>query len=292
MTESAAGYGESARAVSLAKTLSDTGFERTSNLPEGWVCGASLTSPLVVYVRWAGDVIQLAIDDVSVLAPVMQAIGFSPVGFASVPASTDGVRDSGGAHRLASAGSMPMAEVTGLPELHEALVAAFRATRGAGLLPPAQAFQIATAKLPQNTEAERLVVQRVGQDLFRKALLKKWGGRCPITGIDVPELLRASHIKPWAECGSDEERLDPENGLLIAVQWDAAFDQGFVSFDDAGGVIWSPDLPESARLSLGLRSDAVVPVSEQTRQYLSWHRDRVLRPKGEHSSIGTTATTE
>lgn len=292
MTEAASQYGELARAASLAKTLSDTGFERTRNLPEGWICGASLSSPLVVYARWAGNVIQLAIDDVSVLAPVMQAIGFSPVGFASVPVSAGGVREVGGAHGLASSSSMPMAEVAGLPELHEALATAFRATRGAGLLPPAKAFQVATAKLPKNTEAERLVVQRVGQDLFRKALLSKWAGRCPITGIDVPELLRASHIKPWAECASDEERLDPENGLLLAVQWDAAFDQGFLSFDDCGAVIWSSDLPESARLSLGLRSDAVVPVSDQTRQYLSWHRDRVLRPKGEHSSIGTTATTE
>jgi hypothetical protein len=247
---------------------------------------------LVVYVRWAGDVIQLAIDDMSVLAPVMQAIGFSPVGFASVPASADGVRESSGPRALASAGSMPMAEVAGLPELHEALATAFRATRGTGLLPPVQAFQVATATLPKSTEAERLIVQRVGQDLFRKALLKKWSGRCPITGIDVPEFLRASHIKPWAECDSDEERLDPENGLLLAVQWDAAFDQGFLSFDDSGGVIWSPDLPEPARLSLGLRSDAVVPVSEKTRQYLVWHRSRVLRPKAGHSQIGAAMKME
>ena len=290
MTEFATGYGESARAVSLAKTLSDTGFERTRNLPEGWICGASLSSPLVVYVRWAGDVIQLAIDDVSVLAPVMQAIGFSPVGFASVPALADGVRELSGPHRLSSAGSMPMAEVAGLPELHDALAAAFRVTRGTGLLPPAQAFQIATAKLPKSTEAERLVVQRVGQDLFRKALLRRWGGRCPITGIDVQELLRASHIKPWAECESDEERLDPDNGLLLAVQWDAAFDQGFLSFNDSGVVIWSADFPESIRSSLGLRSDAVIPVSEKARQYLAWHRDRILRQEGERSSIGATAT--
>lgn len=292
MTEAATGYGDAARAVSLAKTLSDTGFERTRNLTDGWICGASLSSPLVVYVRWAGDVIQLAIDDVSVLAPVMQAIGFSPIGFASVPASGGGVRESDGVHGLASSGSMPMAEVAGLPELHEALAAAFRATRGTGLLPPAQAFQIATAKLPKSTEAERLVVQRVGQDLFRKALFMKWGGRCQITGIDVPEFLRASHIKPWAACDSDQERLDPENGLLLAVQWDAAFDQGFLSFDDFGGVIWSPDLPEPARLSLGLRPGAVIPVSEKTRQYLVWHRSRVLRPKAEHTQIGAAMKME
>ncbi len=185
-----------------------------------------------------------------------------------------------------------MAEVAGLPELHEALAAAFRATRGTGLLPPAQAFQIATAKLPEEHRGGAAGCPARWQDLFRKALLKKWGGRCPITSIDVPELLRASHIKPWAECESDEERLDPENGLLLAVQWDAAFDQGFLSFDDSGAVIWSSDLPASARISMGLRSDAVVPVSVQTRQYLVWHRNRVLRLKGEHSSISATASKE
>ncbi len=283
MTEAAAGYGELARAVSLAKTLSDTGFEQTRNLPDGWICGASLSSPLVVYVRWVGDVIQLAIDDVSVLAPVMQAIGFSPIGFAFVPVAAGSVRESGSVHGLASSGSMPMAEVAGLPELHDALAAAFRATRGTGLLPPAQAFQIATAKLPKSTEAERLVVQRVGQELFRKALLKKWGGRCPITGIDVPEFLRASHIKPWAECDSDEERLDPENGLLLAVQWDAAFDQGFASFNNLGEVIWSVDLPAVVRDAVGLAPGPAIPVSAAMAKYLEWHRLRVLRlqPHGE-----------
>jgi len=60
----------------------------------------------------------------------------------------------------------------------------------------ADAFRIETADLPRSTEAERWVVQRVGQDLFRAALLDFWQGRCCITGLDVDELLRASHIKP------------------------------------------------------------------------------------------------
>jgi hypothetical protein len=34
-----------------------------------------------------------------------------------------------------------------------------------------------------------------------------WGGRCPLTGITEPGLLRASHIVPWANC-TDEQRLD------------------------------------------------------------------------------------
>ena len=46
------------------------------------------------------------------------------------------------------------------------------------------------------------------------------GGRCPLTGITDPALLRASHIVPWAEC-DDAQRLDVHNGLLLSALWDA-----------------------------------------------------------------------
>ena len=44
------------------------------------------------------------------------------------------------------------------------------------------------------------------------------------TGVALPpELLRASHAKPWAKA-SDIERLDSFNGLLLSVHLDAMFD--------------------------------------------------------------------
>jgi len=282
VTESAGGYADLARVASLAKTLSDTGFERTTVLADGWVCGTSLSSPLVAYVRWRQEVIQLAIDDLAVLTTVMQLVGFSPVNFVEVPI-VSGVRDSFEPDGLGSSASMPMAEVAGLPELYEALAAAFGATRGKGVLAPVQAFLLATAKLPKTTEAERLVVQRVGQDLFRKALLKKWGGRCQVTGIQLPELLRASHIKPWARCASDAERLDPDNGLLLAVHWDAVFDQGLLSFDDTGRAVWSSLLPADVRGTLGLDSYPILSLSPATMNYFDWHRRNIFH-SGQESS--------
>lgn len=59
-------------------------------------------------------------------------------------------------------------------------------------------------------------MQRVGQDIFRQGLMECWESRCAITGLAIPELLRASHIKPWADCATDAERLDVYNGLLLA----------------------------------------------------------------------------
>ena len=78
-----------------------------------------------------------------------------------------------------------------------------------------------------------------------------WGGRCPLTGIAEPALLRASHIVPWAEC-DDVRRLDVHNGLLLSALWDAAFDKGLVSFADDGTALVSPELGQAARISLGV----------------------------------------
>jgi hypothetical protein len=114
---------------------------------------------------------------------------------------------------------------------------------------PLTRFQVKTASLPRTTEAERLMIQRIGQDVFRDALMDYWGGRCPLTGITEPALLRASHIVPWSDC-TDAQRLDVHNGLLLSALWDAAFDRGLISFSDDGAVLVSPLLGEIARKAL------------------------------------------
>jgi hypothetical protein len=112
---------------------------------------------------------------------------------------------------------------------------------------PLAAFTAKTQHLPKTTEAERVVVQRIGQDLFRAALMSRWNARCPLTGITEPALLRASHIIPWSVCETDAERLNPDNGLLLSALWDAAFDKGLVSFSDEGMPIVSDHLGPAAQ---------------------------------------------
>jgi putative restriction endonuclease len=47
-------------------------------------------------------------------------------------------------------------------------------------------------ELPRATEIERPVVQRVGQDIFRNALIEYWEGRCAVTGLRIePQGTRA-----------------------------------------------------------------------------------------------------
>lgn len=155
------------------------------------------------------------------------------------------------------------------------LYAALHRTYGLGVsLPdaPLQEFERRVAGLPRSTEAERLVVQRIGQDVFRDRLMNYWQGRCPLTGISDPALLRASHIIPWADCESDAERLDVHNGLLLSALWDAAFDRALVTFDDQGHPEFSPDLSEQARGEL--RWDSPISLTDEHRRRLARHRDR------------------
>ena len=138
---------------------------------------------------------------------------------------------------------------------------------------PLAAFERQTASLARETEAERLVVQRVGQNIFRAALMEYWRGTCPLTGITDPALLRASHIVPWAECETDALRLDVHNGLLLSSLWDAAFDAGLVSFTDRGEPIRSPRLSTSAARALQLDQPlAIKGLAAAHRPLLGRHR--------------------
>ena len=142
----------------------------------------------------------------------------------------------------------------------------------------AQQFIQQTNNLPTTTEAERLQIQRIGQDMFRKSLLDYWGGKCCVTGLAVSDLLRASHIRPWATCETNEQRLDVFNGLLLSPNIDALFDGGWVTFSDAGQMVISEALPKEERKRLGLDASACVhSIRPEHRAYLVFHRGEVFR---------------
>lgn len=137
---------------------------------------------------------------------------------------------------------------------------------------PLDEFEALTVGLSRETEAERWVVQRIGQQRFRDALMKYWGSCCPLTGITDPELLRASHIVPWADCDDDSHRLNVHNGLLLSALWDAAFDKGFISVSNNGEIIYSPRLTECARAWLGSPSSLVGQLTSGHYENLERHR--------------------
>lgn len=161
-----------------------------------------------------------------------------------------------------------------------------RAAELAMALPNQAAEHYATeiAKLdadpPSTTEVLALVKQRRGQDLFRKALMDYWGAACAVTGIAIPELLRASHAKPWAKCDTHQERLNVFNGFLLCAHLDALFDQGLMTFDEQGSPIYSAKLDTETCSKLSLSPDLKLRwITAEHAPFLSWHRQHVFCPK-------------
>jgi len=132
--------------------------------------------------------------------------------------------------------------------------------------------QIISDPAISNTEKSMLVNTRVGQGKFREKLIKYWHG-CALTGYQSPQLLVASHIKPWRNADNDE-RLDPYNGLLLLPNLDKAFDLGYISFEKSGKIKVS-DFIESAD-TLGIQDDMKITLDSQHQNYLAYHRDNVF----------------
>lgn len=83
---------------------------------------------------------------------------------------------------------------------------------------------------------------RLGQDYFRKMVLRNYGNRCCVTGLNVPQTLRASHIVAWA--ADKANRMNPENGLCLSATYDAAFDKHLISFDNDYRMIVSKEIKD------------------------------------------------
>lgn len=150
--------------------------------------------------------------------------------------------------------------------------------------------------VPDATQREALVQARIGQGRFRADVTRLWGKGevCALTGIALPELLIASHIKPWRD-STDEERLDASNGLLLAVHADRLFDRHLLSFDvqhgDLRTVIAQSAQSDAARLGLTpgmpLRTALLSPsAARRLEAYMQGHQERFQRRKASSMASG------
>ena len=117
-------------------------------------------------------------------------------------------------------------------------------------------------------------------------MLDYWGGACAVTGLALPQALRASRAKPWAECVSDAERLEVFNGFLLSANLDVLFEGFLVSFSEAGALLVSKAITPSDQQKLGLAEGmSLRRISAQHRRYLDFHRHRFLQghPSGVNS---------
>ena len=201
----------------LEKTAIDNGFDWELPHQGDWLGFASTQVPLHLWLTAIGE--ERFVAAVSQLSVARSLAGHGATYTDPLPIGASGAR-----------------AVADIPALHRLVRRAFQLSK---TLPDEllHAFEKVTSAFPRTTEVERLVVERVGQQIFRGGLLEYWEGRCAITGLAVAELLRASHIKPWADCATDAERLDVFNGLLLARNLDAAFDRGFITVAENGDVL-------------------------------------------------------
>lgn len=82
---------------------------------------------------------------------------------------------------------------------------------------------------PEGLDKNQMIRRRIGQYFFRMAVLNAYDNRCCITGLAIPELLVASHIKPWKNSDIKTERTNPMNGLALNALHDKAFDRGLIT---------------------------------------------------------------
>ena len=126
------------------------------------------------------------------------------------------------------------------------------------------------------TTMQAQITVRLGQGEFGSEVRELWNHRCAVTGSSTMSALEASHIKPWAD-STDDERLDPNNGLLLTANLHKLFDAGLISFEDSGKMLVSSKLSQSEREIFGVVGKKLSKKpSAETAKYLAYHRTKFL----------------
>jgi putative restriction endonuclease len=135
---------------------------------------------------------------------------------------------------------------------------------------------------PPATTVERIVKARVGQQKFKKEVIKQCDGTCAFTLVHDEGLLIAGHIKPWAK-SNDEEKLDPQNGLVFTPTYDRLFNNGLITFTDSRALLISPLVSRetATRLHIAPNMEIDIPLlgnsNRRRRDYMDYHREHEFR---------------
>ncbi len=129
----------------------------------------------------------------------------------------------------------------------------------------------------------REVKTRVNQNVFRQIVVANYSGRCAITGIDISDLLVASHILPWSK--NEEERLNPENGICLSSLYDKAYDKGYIGINERFEVLLSKDLKKKSKepyhekyFSFLVGSKIILPQKyHPSKTFLQFHMDTIFK---------------
>ena len=116
------------------------------------------------------------------------------------------------------------------------------------------------------------------QRRFRNNLFKHTGASCAICGLPIPELLTASHIKPYSKCDEIYDAVNFENGLLMCPIHDALFESArYITIDSTDGTIKIKNkyLPFKELFNLDQQEKIDSKLLTPERQhYLEWHNKK------------------
>lgn len=125
------------------------------------------------------------------------------------------------------------------------------------------------------TEQEAVRKVRIGQGYFRDLLIERYNGKCALCDITTRSMLYASHIKAWADCSTDAEKLDENNGLLLCSHHDSLFDKHLITFDSNGDLVVSSTLSADEKLSLRTHEIPSISLSSQMKPYMEEHNKKL-----------------
>ncbi len=137
-------------------------------------------------------------------------------------------------------------------------------------------------ELKEGKEITSKVKTRVNQGFFRSTILSAYKYKCCLTGIEIPDLLVASHIIPWSK--DKKNRLNPQNGLCLNNLHDKAFDRGYISFDNDYKVILSNEIKNNKNESIKkyfweLEGKQIVLPNKfiPNTMFLEYHRENIFQ---------------
>lgn len=110
----------------------------------------------------------------------------------------------------------------------------------------------------------REVKTRVNQNVFRQIVLANFNNKCAVTGFNNTDFLIASHILPWAK--DKENRLNPQNGLLLNNLHDKAFENGYLGIDQDFKILICSDLRNSGDIFV-------------QNNFAAYHKKEIIRPE-------------
>jgi len=141
-----------------------------------------------------------------------------------------------------------------------------------------------SSALPEGGTHEQVIMARVNQQFFREAVLSSYQQSCCITGLAIPTLLVASHIKPWSVSDPKTERTNPRNGLCLNALHDRAFDKGLITVMPDMTIRVSSALQNARDESVAwLRQCDKQPIHKPDRfipakEFLEYHNDVIFAP--------------